>query len=137
MTERQARAVQTLYDELVAAATAADPDAYAACFTEDGVLMPPNAPVVQGHQAIRDWAKWLFAAYRLEISSFSLSAQVIGYDAAFSRYEATGRYVGLAGHDDSSFNQKYLDALICLPDGSWKFAAHMWSGNAKGASIWS
>jgi uncharacterized protein (TIGR02246 family) len=137
MTQDQKLAVQALYDELVGAVTAADPDAYADCFAEDAVLMPPNAPVVQGRQAIREWAKWLFGVYRLEISSFVMSAQVIGDRAAFSRYEATGRYVGLSGGNDSHFEQKYLDALVCLPDGSWKVAAHMWSSNAKGTSIWS
>ena len=43
--------------EIVAALLAEDWDRFAATFTEDAVRMPPNEPLHQGREAIREWAE--------------------------------------------------------------------------------
>ncbi|MBI4306447.1 MAG: hypothetical protein HY678_09040 [Chloroflexi bacterium] len=49
--------VDALYRQLGAAAKAGNFAAYSELFSDSGVLMPPNAPVVSGGAAIREWAR--------------------------------------------------------------------------------
>lgn len=98
--------------------------------------MPPHAPVVHGRASIRAWAADFFKAYILELATFSMKAEVVGDRTAFRRYEATGHYVAKHGGLKTPFEQNYLDALVGRSDGSWKFAAHMWSSSVNAKGIW-
>ena len=52
-------AVRALADSAVRHQLAGDWPAFAALYSEDGVLHPPNAPVVQGRPALIAWGKSL------------------------------------------------------------------------------
>jgi len=136
MSDAARRAVDAAYERWISAAVAGDADAYADFFEEDGVLMPPNAPIVRGRQAIREWAKWLFSTYRLEVSTYSMEHQIVSDAVAVSRYVTAGTYRPVNGGDGIPFDQKYADALVKLADGAWKMNSHMWSSNRKGHSLW-
>jgi uncharacterized protein (TIGR02246 family) len=96
------------------------------CYAEDGMLIPPNSPIVQGPEAIRK-----FAADRSE-ANVSLRAQgthveVSGSgDLAFVRgsYEAT--LTGPAG-EQLNDRGRYLHVWKRQSDGTWKAIVDMWS----------
>lgn len=57
------------YDEIVefntrmcAALARKDLDGVLDCFTEDAMLLAPGAPIVSGHEALREWWAGFFAA---------------------------------------------------------------------------
>ncbi len=64
--------LDTLYDELTAAATAGDSERYASLFVETGALMPPGAPVVAGRTAVRDWVDRFLKEYDLQVATFTV-----------------------------------------------------------------
>ena len=128
--------IQRLYDQLVAAAVGGDPDEYAALFTGDAVLMPPNAAVIAGRDAIRAWMRAFFRTWRAEISTLSFDQRQRGDTVAFCRFSASGKYIPVAGGEPFAFDQKYLDTIVRDASGTWKFAAHMWSSNTRDRSLW-
>ncbi len=135
-SENDLDAIRTLYDQLGTVAVGGDAEGYAALYDDRGVLMPPNAPAVGGRNAIREWARDFFRRWALEVSGLSIERQEATGTTGFCRYRAVGRYVPKAGGEPVPFDQKYLDALVRDPGGAWKIAAHMWSSNIQGPSIW-
>ncbi len=127
--------LDTLYDELVAAATAGDAERYASLFVERGALMLPGAPVVAGRAAVRDWVDRFLKEYDLQVATFTVDDPAIGDTVAFCRWTATGTYRRRNG-ESFEFDQKYLDTFVKDSDGTWRFAIHMWSPNTKDMGVW-
>ncbi len=68
LTDADKAKIQESTDKFVAAFNAGDFDAMAACYTADGVLMPPNNPSVTGHEAIK-----AFIASMPKVKDFSIT----------------------------------------------------------------
>jgi uncharacterized protein (TIGR02246 family) len=127
--------LDTLYDELTAAATAGDSERYASLFLETGTLMPPGAPVVAGRTAVRDWVDRFLKEHDLQVATFTVDDRAIGDTVAFCRWTATGTYRRRNG-ESFQFDQKYIDTFVKDSDGMWRFAIHMWSPNTKDMGVW-
>ncbi len=127
--------LDTLYDELTAAATAGDSERYASLFLETGTLMPPGAPVVAGRTAVRDWVDRFLKEHDLQVATFTVDDRAIGDTVAFCRWTATGTYRRRNG-ESFQFDQKYIDTFAKDSDGIWRFAIHTWSPNTKDMGVW-
>ncbi len=130
------RAIGSLYQRMAAAAVMGNPVAYAACYTEDGVLHPPHDPPIQGRDEVQEWAEALFGTWSMKGHTVSMDDQQVGTTVAFSRYRAIGDFVPSAGGESVPYDLKYIDTLVRQPDGSWLIACHMWSSNVPGSSVW-
>ena len=127
-TSIEAAGIDRLRDVHVAALNAGDADAWAACFTDDGVQMPPHFASNVGKAAIQGWGKGFLNLFACR---FSLSVEEVrvAADWAFER----GRYditltprAGGGPMDDSG---KYITVYQCQSDGSWKIARDIWNSD--------
>lgn len=119
--------INALLDQNVAAWNANDAAAVTATFADDGIMMEPNMPAVEGKQAILAWYEALLKENVAKCTLAPLETQVAGdwgyqrgnYTGTFT--ERSGRVVELAG--------KYLDIVKRQPDGSWKIYRGMLNSN--------
>ena len=122
-------AIRATDSAFAGAAGSGDAAAVAAIYLADARLMPPNAPTVEGREAIQKFWTGLLDAYQIR---FDVAAEEIEGrgDLAYAR----GRYT-LDGtpkangapplHDEG----KFLEVLRRQPDGSWRYAVDMYSSD--------
>ena len=111
-----------------AAANAGDGAGVAALYAPDAHLLPPNAPTVEGREAIGKFWDGLLGAYRVQITV--TADQIEGYgDLAYARghysMDLTPKKGGAVAHEDG----KFLEILRRQPDGSWRYAVDMFSSD--------
>ena len=70
--------------ELLAAVNASDADRCSAVWADDGVLMPPHHPAVQGHEAIVNYFRGLFSRSKFRFAFTSSNIHLAG-DIALER----------------------------------------------------
>ena len=109
------KAVRALADSAVRHQLAGDWAAWAALYSEDGVLQPPNAPAVKGRPALLAWARTLPP---VEKAAFS-NVQVWG-DGNLS-YGTSGYTFTLRGLPPDSGKQLWVSRRT--PSGKWEVVA--------------
>lgn len=124
-----AKALAKLDDDWSKAAAARDADKVASYYAEDGMVYPPNAPVVTGRAAARElWAEALKDP-SMSLSWKTLHAEVTGNMGYTSgTYEAS--FKGPDGQPGTD-KGKYLCVWKKQKDGSWKAVHDMWNSDAK------
>ena len=121
-------AVGQVREAYVAAQNAGDAAALAALFTDDAVLMPPNAPAVSGKEAIQSYLSSRIDQFSFELAASQAEAAAAG-DWAFSRGTHTVKLTRKAGGKAVEDSGKYLNTLTRQSDGSWKIARHIWNSD--------
>jgi len=100
-----------------------DWDAVASHYTEDAILMPPFAPIIQGKSTIRDWFAENEGHTTIEVENIEIE----GYeDLAYVRGTSIVTHE-MPGNASVSFEGKYLDIRRRDVDGSWKVSIDMFS----------
>ena len=119
--------------ELVSAVNASNVERCVSVWAEDGVLMPPNHPSVQGHAAIRDYFQKLFSRGDFTFA-FTSSQVTLNGDLAVERvtYTVTVPNDGGTAFDDGG---KGLHVYRRQPDGGWKLPQDIWSSDRKAAMV--
>jgi uncharacterized protein (TIGR02246 family) len=110
-------ALVQLQKEWAAAANAKDSAKIASLYAEDAVLMPPNAPVVNGRAAIQAFWQGMLDQGARDISLATIAGSVsgdTGYEAG--TYRLT---MAVAGGTPVSDNGKYLMTVQRGKDGKW------------------
>jgi uncharacterized protein (TIGR02246 family) len=125
LTDADRAAIGEVTKAFEAAARGGDWAALAALYTEDAVLLPPNAPEVEGRENIREH----FASYP-PLTRFSLEPLEIDGrgDLAYVR----GRYaLTMAVSDTQAVDDhgKYLEIRQRQADGSWLYIRDMYSSD--------
>ena len=121
-------AIKDLRSQYMAAQDAVDVEGCLSFWTDDGVLMPPNAPVVAGKDALRSWYGKSFDQFKHDFKVTFEEIEVSG-DWSFARGTWSGSLVPIVGGELIQDSGKYLEIHRRQPDGSWKFARHMWSSD--------
>ena len=115
--------------EIVEATMAEDWSRFAAGFTEDAIRMPPNAPLHEGREAIRQWAEATWGP--LTTTDFSMTVgDVDGYgDLAYAwgAYSATVEVPGMP--EPLQDIGKYLVVLRKQQDGQWLVSVAMFNSD--------
>jgi uncharacterized protein (TIGR02246 family) len=100
-------------------------DSFAALFTDDAVLLPPNAPAVRGREGARSiLAPMIFTEMRgtaLEIENRGDLAVARGVYAFTGRLKAAPTIVRDTG--------KWVAVLRRQPDGTWLIATNVWNSD--------
>ncbi len=112
---QDATAVRAVADSAVRYQLAGDWDAWAALFSEAGVLQPPNAPAVKGRPALLAWARSL---PRVETAAFT-DVQVWG-EGNLS-YGTSGYTFRLKGAPPDTGKQLWVSRRA--PSGKWEVVA--------------
>ncbi len=120
-------AIRTLGDQAVAALNANDAAALAAFVTDDVVWMPPNEPPAIGKEAFEALFRASFDEFTFEVTIHPKDELVVAGDWAFAR----GTYVLVLtpkiGGEPVQESGKFLEIYQRQPDGSWKYARHIWN----------
>ena len=119
-------AIKQVFDDYIVAGNAGDAAAIAVCFTDDAILMPPNAPAVVGREAIQSSFQTGFerrptSKFTVKTTLEVLEVEVAG-DWAFIRAAGTFTRTPKAGGEpirDTNTN-KGLNIFKRQPDGAWK-----------------
>lgn len=100
-----------------------DADALAALFTEEGVMLPPNAPAIFGRDAIRAGNREAFAMvdHAIELEDLEIKVEGdLGYKA--------GRYRVRTKDDQLIDRGKYIEIWRKV-DGQWKIHRDIWNSS--------
>ena len=112
------------------AAGAGDAASVAAIYLPDARLMPPNAPTIQGRDAIQQFWGGFLGTYTLKIEVTAEEVEGRG-DLAYARgryvLDATPKVKGPAPFHEVG---KFLEILRRQPDGSWRYVVDMYSPDA-------
>lgn len=120
-------AIKAIEDRLVKAMLGKDWKAVAALYTDQAVLMPPNAPVVSGGQAIAAW----LAGTGLTVSAFTISSEALEIEngLATNRGTHTLTFTAAGMPGPATERGKYLWVLRKGSDGAWRITANMFSSS--------
>ncbi|MEE9443915.1 MAG: SgcJ/EcaC family oxidoreductase [candidate division Zixibacteria bacterium] len=131
-TKDDVAAIRALVEAWGAAAEAGDVARILACYNDDIVQMPPDAPANRGKQAIEEY-------YRGSLELFSVGVtwpvegteEIIVADGwAFHASEYISKFTPKAGGETIEAHGKIIEILKQQPDGSWKIAREIWNRNS-------
>ena len=104
-----------------------DSEAYALSFTEDGVVMHPDSPIVKGREALKSHVAEVFDTVLVTKIEFFPVVVEGNEDTA---YEVSTQIVEAKPHSDQFKQERqHLHAYRKESDGVWRIAAAM-SGNS-------
>jgi uncharacterized protein (TIGR02246 family) len=127
LSDEDIAAIKAWGPALDKAALAGDWGAVVALFTEDGMWMGPNGPIIQGHSAMME----LIESLGMTVTEHKVDfVEVDGYgDIAYARCNYVENYSVEGVEKPIKEEGKALGILRKQPDDSWLMAIWMWSSN--------
>ena len=131
--DRDRRAIETAFDEVIAAAKRGDATAYLTYFAKDAVLaeMTPGQQPVVGANALRPWITDFLAKYTFDWSDYKSEEILIAGDLAFHRYTGVASFAPKSGGDTMRLHRRYIDMLRRDSRGGWKIWHHVWTATCE------
>ena len=131
-------ALDDLRGEFIAAYNGGD-STLATLFTEDGMVMPPNASAANGRAEIQSFFRAHFVRFTGSLAVSAEEREVAG-EWAFERGAYMNTLTPKTGGTPTDDEGKYLLISRRQPDASWRIARHIWNSNnpvpaPKGLSI--
>lgn len=121
--------IKILRERYMVAQDACDAEGCVSFWSDDCVLMPPNEPAVVGKDTLLAWYKSAFAQTRIDYTVAFDEIEAAG-DWSFARGSHKAVLIPEEGGEPIHDRGKYLEIYRRQPDGSWKFARHMWSSDS-------
>jgi len=128
LTEADVKAIKKVLEQVAAAIDGEDVNGFAAMFTEDAVMMPPNHPAVIGKESIQSWFQDFVDKFTVELKASSEEINVSG-DWAIVRLSFTSMASPLAGGEAVPDKGKGIHIYKRQPDGSWKIHRDIWNSD--------
>ena len=119
-------AIAALSDHEMASFSAGTVDANMALLTHDAVMLPPNGPMLSGHEAIRKWATDMVKLYTVS-GKYTDRKIIVSGDWASERFVGELSLTPKAGGAAITERIKGIHILRRQPDGSWKIAQDVWN----------
>lgn len=124
-TQQDEAAIRQLIKDYAAALKAASPQAVAALYTDDGIVMPPAAPTAAGNKAVEENYRATFSAIGLDLTFNVLEIHVTG-NSAVVRSTSNGTVTinadGKQIQDD--FRELFVMEKVA---GTWKISRYMFN----------
>ena len=119
-------AIDAANAKMVADYAAGDTKALAQAYTEDALMLPPDATRVVGHSAIEAlWKSWIDAGMK-NLTLKSTDVESSG-DLAYEVSEFTLQVPPVKGGDPSTATGNYLVVWKRGADGAWRLKVHTWN----------
>ncbi len=122
-------AINAFYGQWSQALATRGADGYVSFFVDDGAVLPPDGPAVEGKEAIRKWIQKSLDEYETKDAKIEFGPLRASNGWAVRRFTLSALRVPKKGGEPKRFNNKYLDVIQKQPDGLWKFVFRMWSSN--------
>lgn len=110
--------------------TGGDVDKLLAVYTSDVVVMPPNEPVIRGHDAVRKWGEATFGQVGMT-GQYTNSDVTVAGDWAVDRYTGVLRVTPKGGGDTVEEQIKGIHIMKRQSDGSWLIAEDIWNTDSQ------
>ena len=122
-------AIRAADSTFAGAVSAGDAAGVAATYLPDAHLLPPNAPPIEGREAIQKFWKAFLDAYQVTLAASADEIEGRG-DLAYARghytLDAAPKAAGArAFHEEG----KFVEVLRRQGDGRWQYAVDMYSSN--------
>jgi len=127
-SETDLEAIDRVRGAHVAALNAGDAEAWAAQFTDDGVQMPPNAPVNVGRTMIGSWSRAFLDQFRLQFALEVDEVHVLG-EWAFERGGYTISLDPKTGGPRMQDIGKYITVYQRKVGDNWRMARDIWNSS--------
>ncbi len=125
--EADVAAIRTLHAEWIAAETSGDLESFMALWSDDGVMMPPNAPTLIGKDAMRELARDFYNQFTVTVETV-IDDIVVAGDWAYIRWTTiAGTTTPKDGGMLITGSGKALWILKRQADGNWKLAYDIWN----------
>jgi len=112
-------AVRDLFGRVESAENACDADALASLFTEDGMVLDPNVPLLKGRDAIRSFYAELYTHTRVKVATVAEEMQVTG-PWAYIRMSVKISFTSKADGTSQERTGKGIWIATKQADDSWK-----------------
>ena len=119
--EADVAAVEAIWPQYCAALIDGDMDRWISLWSDGGIQMPPDTPVKEGLENIREAMQPLLDSYNWDISIHPEETRVAG-DWGFSRGNYTWGWTPKAEGEKLAGAGKFLTIFQKQDDGSWKIA---------------
>ena len=124
-SQQDEAAIRQLLQDYAAALKSASPQATAALYTDDGIVMPPAAPTAIGMKAVEDNYRATFHAIGLDLTFKVLEINVMGNDAMVrSTSSGTVTLKAENKHIQDHFRELFMLRKVA---GKWKIARYMFN----------
>ncbi|HLG16047.1 MAG TPA: SgcJ/EcaC family oxidoreductase [Blastocatellia bacterium] len=120
-------AINAFYGQWAQALATRGAEGYVSFFADDGALLPPDGPAIEGKEAIRKWIQKVLEDFEIKDARLEMGPPRVSNGWAVRRFTISGLSVPRKGGESKRFNNKYLDVIQKQPDGQWKFLYRMWS----------
>jgi ketosteroid isomerase-like protein len=120
--------IRTHTNGWVEAYNAGDADKIVAGYTDDAVLMPPDAPAAVGHDAMKQFLVTDMAAAKTSGTTLALDSDTIGVSGDLAWHSGTFHVNGSAG--SSIATGKYLEVWHKDDKGNWLMIRDIWNADA-------
>ena len=127
--EADIEAVRNWANGNFAAADTGDLEGYLAFWSEDVIWMPPNAPIIRGKSAVREYVQPFFEQLTI-LHEYSIEEVEVGGDFAFTRISSKETYTPKTGEGEPMIvNSKAIFLLKRMPEGAWLCTHGIWNSN--------
>ena len=116
----------------VDAYNAGDADKIVAMYADDAVVMPPEAPAMVGHEAVKQYLTTDMAASKAAGATFALDTDTVGVSGDLGWHSGTFHVNGSSGA--SVATGKYLEVWHQDPKGNWLMIRDIWNTDAPAAA---
>lgn len=123
-TQEALQDIQDMHSALLKAYNAKDPAGVAALYTDDAVLMPPNAGTVKSAIAVEDFMRQMLAPPMSGMLLNYTETKVCG-DNAYSY----GYYTTLGANGSIQDRGKFVEIL--RNNGGWKISRYIWNSDVS------
>ncbi len=117
----------------IEAYNAGDADKIVAGYTEDAVLMPPDAPAATGHEAMKQYLAGDMAAAKAAGNTLALDTDTVGVSGDLAWHSGTFHVNGSGGSPLGS--GKYLEVWQKDAKGNWLMIRDTWNSDAPPAAM--
>lgn len=122
-------AINALWTDYEATLEANDVDAWLSLWTDDGIQMPPNEPLVIGKDRIRLRNAAALKTFSIEMDITNQEVEIMR-DFAFSRGVYTATLTPYDGGNAIPVDGKFMTILKRGQDGSWKIHRDIFNSNS-------
>lgn len=131
--EADPRAVRDLLAEYTRAVNNKDLEGILACFSDEGVMMPPNAPALAGKEALRArYAAFTSGPAVFDVTFTPTEVEVAG-DWAFARGDFSGTVADAEG-EQARVSSKAIFITRRQGSGSWRIARYIYNSDLPPAA---
>ena len=107
---------------------AGDLEGSLAVYTEDCAMLPPNEPLLNGHEALRSWFEGFYEQFNVN-GRYTSSDVVVAGDWAIERYAGIFTFTPKAGGEPIDDALKGIHIYRRQPNGTWRIAQDVWNSD--------